>query len=170
LSRKVVTYPDAVLKKKTQPIERITEEVFKIVEEMTETMLKEDGVGLAANQIASLMRVFVLNITPREENPTPVAFINPEIIDKKDPVVDEEGCLSFPGLYLKISRANVVRVHARNLYNEDTAYEMTGLLARAIQHELDHLNGIVFIDRAEKEDEEKIRDYLAKIESCIKTK
>jgi len=131
-----------------------------LIDDMIETMKTKDGLGLAANQVGRDLQIFVLNLTPHEDAPTPAVFINPEILNQDGKVVEEEGCLSFPELYLKIARYKTVRLHAKNLHNEDTIYETGGLLARAIQHEIDHLNGIVFIDRAEKDDEKVVSDYL----------
>lgn len=160
----VLKYPDSILRKKAMPVEVISKEIFELVDNMIETMLNEDGLGLAANQIGSLMRIFVLNTTPMEETPKPVAVINPEILDKDGTIIDEEGCLSFPGLYLKVARAGHVRMRAKNLYNEDIIYETNGVLARAIQHEMDHLNGILFIDHVDKA-EENVKKYLDNLTS-----
>ena len=131
-----------------------------MVDKMIETMKTEEGLGLAANQIGKDFQIFVLNITPHEDIVTPSVFINPEILNQDGVLIEEEGCLSFPELYLKITRYETVRLHAKNLHNEDIIYETSGLLARAIQHEIDHLNGIVFIDRADKDDEKLVQEYL----------
>lgn len=165
---KLRKYPDPVLRKKAQPIERITQEIINLSDDMIATMLHEEGLGLAANQVGVLKRLFVLNTTPGEEKATPEVFINPEIIDNDDVVQEEEGCLSFPELYIKITRADKVRIHARNLRNEDVIYEMNGLLARAIQHEVDHLNGVLIIDHVttsqDKDAAEKYREEIGRCE------
>jgi len=156
----VLKYPTPGLRKKTSPVEKIGEDVFKLVEGMVETMLAEDGVGLAANQIGAEYRIFVMNTTPSDENPQPIVFINPIVLHKEGEIVDEEGCLSFPDLYLKIARPERVRVYAKDLYNEDFVLELSGLLARAVMHEVDHLDGILIIDHAAGAEKEKVEKYL----------
>jgi peptide deformylase len=165
---RIFKYPEAILRKRALPVEKISEDIIKLVDNMIETMLKEDGLGLAANQVGSTARIFVLNTTPHEDEPTPEVLINPEIINHEGRVHEEEGCLSFPELFLKIIRYERVRLHAKNLYNEDIVYETNGLMARAVQHEIDHLDGIVFIDRADKEDDPKVQEYLAKLDNTEK--
>lgn len=158
--RKIIKYPDPILRKRCRSVDRISKEIIELVDDMIDTMKTKDGLGLAANQIGKDFQIFVLNVTPHEDTATPSVFINPEILNQSGSATEEEGCLSFPELYLKIPRYDRVRLHAVNLNNEDIVYETNGLLARAIQHEVDHLNGIVFIDRAEKEDEKIVQDYL----------
>ena len=157
----VLKYPAAVLRKRTVPVKKIGEEIFALVEDMIETMLKEDGVGLAANQVGSEARIFVLNTAPSEDDPKPLVFINPVVLDQQGEIIDEEGCLSFPDLYLRIPRPEEVRVYAKSLYNEGFVLDLAGILARAVMHEMDHLNGILFIDRADAAEKEKIDKYLA---------
>jgi peptide deformylase len=158
--QKIIKYPDPILRKRCRSVDKISKEIIDLVDDMIETMKAEDGMGLAANQVDKDFQIFVLNVTPHEDTSTPLVFINPEILNQDGTVMEEEGCLSFPELYLKITRYETVRLHAKNLHNEDIVYETGGLLARAIQHEVDHLNGIVFIDRAEKDDEKVIQEYL----------
>jgi peptide deformylase len=114
---KIVKYPDSILRKRCLSVKRISKEIIDLSDE---------------NQVGSQVQVFVLNTTPREDSPTPEVFINPKILDQEGAVIEEEGCLSFPELYLKITRYEKVRLHAKNLYNEDIIYESSGLLARAI--------------------------------------
>ena len=156
----VIKYPAAILRKRTVPVEKIDEGIFTLVDEMIGTMLSEDGVGLAANQIGSETRIFVLNTALGEGEPKPLVFINPVVLDQHGEIVDEEGCLSFPELYLRIPRPEEVRVYAKSLYNEGFVLDLTGILARAVMHEMDHLNGILFIDRADAAEKEKIDKYL----------
>lgn len=161
MKRQVLKYPHVMLRSKAQPVERISKEILELANDLIETMLVEDGVGLAANQIGREYRVFVLN-TMNGEKAEPVVFVNPSIIDKTGEKCEEEGCLSFPDLYINITRAEEVRVQATNLYGEDVLYEAKGLLARAIQHEIDHLNGVLLIDHCGEADQEKVRLYLQK--------
>lgn len=156
----VLKYPSPELRKKASPVDKIGEDVFTLVDGMVETMLAEDGLGLAANQVGAEHRIFVLNITPSDDNPQTLVFINPVVLHKEGEIVDEEGCLSFPELYLKIPRPEKVRVHARNLYNEDFVLELSGLLARAVMHEVDHLDGILIIDHASDDEKEKIEKFI----------
>ena len=156
----ILKYPDLILRRKALPVEKISERIFTLVDNMVETMLRSEGVGLAANQVGSLNRIFVLNSTPQEDTPKPIAVVNPEILDQEGKVVEEEGCLSFPELYLKTARSEMIRIQAKNLYNETFVLDATGLLARAIQHEIDHLNGVLIIDYVDETEKEKVKEYL----------
>jgi len=167
---KIIKYPDSLLREKCLPVDNISKEVYKLVDDMIETMLKEDGLGLAANQVGSLSRIILINTSSQEDKPEPVAMINPVILNQEGSVIEEEGCLSFPELYLKIGRPERVRVHTKNLYSEDLVYEADGIMARAILHEIDHLNGIVFIDHVMKSEEEKIKKYLDTVDSTVREK
>jgi peptide deformylase len=157
---KVIKYPDAILRKKAAPVGKISKELFELTDTMIETMIKEDGVGLAANQVGILLRIFVLNTTPHEDTPTPVVMINPEVLNQEGSVTAEEGCLSFPELFLTIARPEKVRLHARDLYGEDFVYEMEGILARAVLHEIDHLNGTLIIDHADVSEQDRVKKYV----------
>lgn len=157
----VIKYPATALRKKTVPVRKIGEEIFTLVDKMIEIMLKEDGVGLAANQIGAEARIFVMNTAPNEDEPKPIVFINPVVLDEHGEVVDEEGCLSFPDLYLRIPRPEAVRVYAKSLYNEGFVLDLAGILARAAMHEMDHLDGVLFIDRADAVEKDKVEKYLA---------
>ncbi len=167
---KVLKYPHTLLREKAKPVDKISKEVYKLVDDMIETMLKEDGLGLAANQVGVLLRIFVINTASQGDEPEPIAMINPVILDQEGSVIIEEGCLSFPELYLNISRPERIRVHAKNLYNEDIVYETDGIVARAILHEIDHLNGILFIDHASETEEEKIKKFLEPLNSPAKNR
>lgn len=156
----VLKYPSGELRKKAIPVERIGEDVFKLVENMIQAMISEDGVGLAANQIGADYRIFVMNATPGADKVEPIVFINPVILQQEGEIIDEEGCLSFPDLYLKIARPERVQVQAKNLYNEDYVLELTGILARAAMHEVDHLDGVLIIDHASADEKEKVEKYL----------
>lgn len=168
----IIKYPDPILKKKTEPIEKISKEVFILVDNMIETMFKNDGIGLSSTQVGSLLRLFVINVSLDGDAPKPMAIINPQILSRESSEVHEEGCLSFPGLYLNIARPEKVRIHAKNLYNESNILEATGLLARVVIHEMDHLDGILFIERVAKtalEEQEKIKKYLNTLSNAIQT-
>lgn len=159
----IVKYPDPILKRKTEPVGKISKEVFTLVDNMIETMLNNDGLGLAATQVGSPLRLFVINVSLDGNVPKSMVVINPRVISEEDVEIHEEGCLSFPDLYLNIERPQKVRIHAKDLYNESTILDATGVLARAIMHEIDHLDGVLFIERVAKraqEEQEKIDKYL----------
>jgi peptide deformylase len=142
---KVVHYPDPVLKQVAKPVKEVNDEIKQLVKDMLETMYHDEGAGLAANQVNQALRVMVIDDSPDGSNP--MCFINPEIIHSTGHKLEGEGCLSFPGLYIDVERATNVTCKALNENGEEFTVEATGLLAKAIQHELDHINGITFIDR-----------------------
>ena len=147
--REIRIYPDEVLKKKAETVTDFNEEIRQIVNDMFETMYKRGGVGLAANQVGILKRIVIIDLHSGKENQgkEQIVLINPEIVTLEGEEIKEEGCLSLPGLYKKVKRAAYAKVKAQNLNGEEFTIEGEGLLARAFQHEIDHLNGIVFIDR-----------------------
>lgn len=156
----ILKYPNEILRQKTVPVSKITEEIFRLVEAMKESMLNNDGVGLAASQVGKTCRLFVLNTTPFEDLPTPIAIINPEIISQEGKNTDEEGCLSFPELRIDIERPESIRVQMQTLFNEKMVLEVNGFLARVVCHEIDHLNGVLFIDWVLEKDRVKVQKYL----------
>ena len=149
MEREIVIYPAEVLKERAEEVREFNQEVRDLVNDLFETMYRKGGVGLAANQVGVLKRVVVIDLHSRTEKQgkEQLVLINPEIISQEGEVVKEEGCLSLPGLYRKVKRAAYVKVKAQNVEGEEFELEAEGLLARALQHEIDHLNGIVFIDR-----------------------
>lgn len=136
---------DEILKKKSREVEKIDEKVLELIDDMLETMHKLNGVGLAAVQVGVLKRIVVIDIY--EEGVKPYILINPEIIKTKGEQTVEEGCLSFPNKFAKIVRPKEVEVKALNEKGEEIRIEAKDLLAQAICHEVDHLNGEVFIDK-----------------------
>ena len=146
-------YPDPILRKKCEEVRGVTEEIRSLGFEMIETMTENEGIGLAAPQVGELKRIIAVHpIKERslEEKTlrSPQIFINPKIVKKsKETLIDEEGCLSFPGLFLKIKRAREVEIEALNEGGEKIRVQAEGLPARVIQHEIDHLDGILFIDK-----------------------
>ncbi len=149
MEREIRIYPDEVLKKEAQRVEDFNSELRELVGDMFDTMYKKGGVGLAANQVGVLKRVFIVDLNSGKEGQgrEKLVFINPEIIHSEGEDVAQEGCLSLPGLWKKVKRAKRVVIKAQDLEGREFQMEAEGLLARALQHELDHLNGIVFIDR-----------------------
>ena len=142
---KIVKYGDPILRKKTEPITEITEDIIQLAEDMLETMYAAPGVGLAGPQVGKSLQICVIDIVP-EGKREPIVLINPKVLDGQDKVELEEGCLSFPKIYEKVKRWNKVRVEYVDLKGNLREVEVDGFLAKAFQHEIDHLNGKVFID------------------------
>ncbi|MCS7215182.1 MAG: peptide deformylase [Thermodesulfovibrio sp.] len=140
-------YPDAVLKKKAETISDINGDLQKLIDNMIETMYNANGVGLAAPQVGVLKRLIVVDTSPREENQSLLVLINPEIINAEGEILSEEGCLSLPGFITRLKRKEKVVVKGLDRKGKEIEIEATGLLARALQHEIDHLDGILLIDK-----------------------
>jgi peptide deformylase len=141
----VAIYPNPVLKTKAKPIEEINNETCQIAEEMLETMYNACGIGLAAPQVGLSIRLVVLDVTGEKTGER--VFINPYISEEKGETLEEEGCLSFPDVMGKNIRSQYVKVVAYNLKGKKLEIEAEGLLGRAWQHEIDHLNGCLFIEK-----------------------
>ena len=145
--REILLYPNPTLRKVAEPVERVDDEIRKLVEDMAETMYAAPGVGLAANQVGVLKRVFVIDTAAEDEPSQLRVFINPEIVEESGLQTWSEGCLSFPGASEDIKRAERVVVRALDAEGKPFELEAHGLLAVAIQHENDHLNGVLMIDK-----------------------
>lgn len=143
----ILTYPDPRLKQVAEPVTEVTDEIRRLVDDMAETMYAAPGVGLAANQVGVLLRVFVIDIAGEDEPSDLKVFINPEITKTEGTQTWEEGCLSFPGVMEEIRRAERVKVKALGRDGKPFELDADGLLAVAIQHETDHLNGVVMLDK-----------------------
>ena len=143
-------YPDPVLRKKTSRVARIDDSIHRLIEDMVETMHAAPGVGLAANQVGVPLQVAVIDLSSREEKTEHhplLVIINPEILFMEGAVVEEEGCLSIPEYAENVRRAARVKVRAQDRAGKSFELEAEGLLAKALQHEIDHLNGLLYIDR-----------------------
>ncbi|MEI6713309.1 MAG: peptide deformylase [Verrucomicrobiota bacterium] len=160
--RKIVMYGDPVLRAVGAKIGEITDEVRTLAKDMLETMVHEDGVGLAAQQVGFALQMAVIDVSCSEDRPSamwvngqsvnladymPMVLLNPVVELEKDKEIGSEGCLSFPKMHTDISRAAKVKCRAMMLDGKELEFEATGLLSRAVQHEVDHLNGVLFIDR-----------------------
>ncbi len=145
---KIVRYPHPALRHPGRNVTAVDKQLRLQVGEMMETMYEAKGLGLAAPQVALPFQLMVMNITgdPNQREQEEI-FINPVIVERKGSVDDEEGCLSFPGLYQKVRRAKTIKVQAYNLKGELIEKVVSDLEARAWQHEIDHLNGVLFIDK-----------------------
>lgn len=147
MPRKIVHYPHPALRHKAGPVKAIDKELHLQIGEMKELMYQARGLGLAAPQVALPFQLLVMNISGDAKQPEKEeVFLNPRIVEKKGVMDDEEGCLSFPGLYQNIRRAQTIKVQAYNLKGELVEKVVSDLESRAWQHEIDHLNGVLFID------------------------
>lgn len=140
-------YPDEILKKKAETISEINGDLQKLIDNMIETMYNANGVGLAAPQVGVLKRLIVVDTSLREENRSLVVLINPKIIATEGEILSEEGCLSLPGFTTRLKRKEKVIVKGLDRKGKEIEIEATGLFARALQHEIDHLDGILLIDK-----------------------
>jgi len=149
--RDIIILPDRRLRSVSGPVARIDSDIRTLVDDMFETMYDAPGVGLAAIQVAVPLRVVVMDLSKREESAQPQVFINPEIVWRsEDPSVYEEGCLSIPDIHEDVERPARVRVKYLDVDGNAREAEAEGLFATCIQHEIDHLNGVLFIDHISK--------------------
>lgn len=145
--RPILIYPDPFLLRKSAPVAKVDERIRELVRDMFETMYAAKGVGLAAPQVGVGKRVIVVDVSPVDKEIAPLALINPVIVESRGSVTGTEGCLSIPGVEGEVPRAEFVLVSGLDPQGEEVGIRAEGLLARALQHEIDHLDGILFIDR-----------------------
>jgi len=141
--RTIRIYGDDLLRKKSRVVDEIKPRILLLIKDMKETMYNSKGIGLAAPQVGILKRIVVIDI-----GNGPIALINPEIVDMQELQVAEEGCLSIPGIQKNVERPEKVKVRALNENGEEIIIDGEGLLARALCHEIDHLDGVLFVDKA----------------------
>jgi peptide deformylase len=162
----IYLYGTGVLRKKAKPVQKISDETIKLIVDMFETMHKAQGIGLAANQVGSLDRVIVIDVSEVEhwEHIKPFPLINPEVVSREGAIAMEEGCLSIPDVRDEVQRDEkiIVRFKDSNFHTQEL--EATGLLARVILHELDHLNGVLFLDHLSKEKLKAHKEHLKQIQ------
>jgi len=157
-------YGDPVLHEKALPIEAITEEEHQIAKKMLATMYSNPiGIGLAATQVGILKRLIVIDIDRDDPDNAPIVLINPEILEHEGESVIEEGCLSIPELKAEVKRPEKVIVSARTLDDEEIVIEDGSLLSRVLQHEIDHLNGVLFIDHLSRKKQKRLKAKLRQI-------
>jgi peptide deformylase len=145
---KIVQYPHPALRWKSKPLRRVDAELHKIIREMFAAMYEARGVGLAANQVDLPYRLFIVNLTADpEQTDQEQVFLNPVLSKPKGQAESEEGCLSLPGLYGEVMRPERITLNAYNLSGQELSADLDGLFARVVQHETDHLDGVLFIDR-----------------------
>lgn len=175
----IYTYGQPVLRKKAKPVKSGDGEFVKFVEDMIETMHKANGIGLAANQVGSLQRVLVVDVSDvlkervesgdidNDEVPpeakAPLVMINPVVLQEEGEFVMEEGCLSIPDIREEVKRTEAIQVKYKDLHMRDNELFADGLLARVILHEIDHLNGVLFIDHLSKMKQKLLRGRLNKV-------
>ena len=178
--REIVIYGDPVLRKKGKQIDKITEEIRTLAEDMIETMHDAHGVGLAAQQVGESIQLTVVDVSDAENRPSrmwidgqevdpkdhmPLILINPQLELSRETEIGPEGCLSFPEITADITRAERVTVKALDVDGKPVSFEAEGLLSRAVQHETDHLNGILFIDRMSSAAKATLGSKLKKLAS-----
>ena len=145
--KEIAVYPEEVLKTRAEPVDRVDDEVRKLIDDMAETMYAAPGVGLAANQVRVLKRVLVIDIDHPEGTPNLITMVNPEIVERSGEIDWEEGCLSFPGINVDVTRSAKLKVRALDRDGNPFELEAEELLAVAIQHEIDHLDGVTLADK-----------------------
>jgi peptide deformylase len=160
LTVQIVNYPHPTLRYKSKPIRRVDADLKRIVGEMFDLMYKAKGVGLAANQVDLPLRLFVANEASDPDEGEELVFINPVLSRPKGTATREEGCLSLPELYGEVTRPERIHVQAYNLQGELFEGELSGLLGRIVQHETDHLDGVLFIDRLSETGQMNLREDL----------
>jgi len=151
-------YGDPILRKVAEPVRTVTPEIKQIIQDMVETMWHQVGVGLAAPQVGISLRLLVMDDGKRSAR----ALINPEIVERKGSVRDEEGCLSLPGIFADVDRSKSVRVSAEDEEGRPISFEAHGFQAKVIQHEIDHLDGVLFIDRLSPIARDRIKKRIQK--------
>ena len=179
----IVKYGSPVLRQRGARIEGITPEIKKLIADMFETMEENHGVGLAAQQVGVAKQLTVIDVRAVTDRPStleldgepadvekfmPLVLINPEVTPVGEPVKGSEGCLSFPEIYAEISRPESVDVKALDAKGKPISFRCGGLLARAVQHETDHLNGLLFIDRMEKKTKQELQPELNELQAATK--
>jgi peptide deformylase len=179
----IVKYGTPILRKKGDRITEVTPTIKKLISDMFETMYAHKGVGLAAQQVGLALQLTIIDVRGVTDRPSslelngqpadvhefmPLVLMNPEIKPVGQPVAGPEGCLSFPEIFAEITRPDVVDVKAMNQEGQQIEFRCGGLLARAVQHETDHLHGILFIDRMTKETKEQLRPELEEMQAETK--
>ena len=158
--REILEFPDPRLRTVARPVERFDQDLAELVEDLFETMYAEKGIGLAATQVNAHQRVLVMDTSDGRDRPR--AFVNPEIISADGTQIYEEGCLSVPGIYAKVERAERITVRARHPDGSEFTVDLEGLDAVCLQHEVDHLDGKVFVDYLSPLKRQMVRKRLEK--------
>ena len=162
----IYTYGTSILRKKAKPVQKIDDGIIKLVMDMFDTMRKASGIGLAANQVGNLHRVIVVDVSDIEEysETKPLVVINPEVIEQDGNWIMEEGCLSIPDVRDEVERPERIRIRFKDTNFESVEMDVEGLLGRVLLHELDHINGILFLDHLAPKKRKAHTDALKKIQ------
>jgi len=168
----IILYPDKKLKMKSRPVEKVDDEIRKLLDDMTETMYEAPGVGLAAPQVGRNIRAIVVDTTnstalEQKEGSGLLHLVNPEIIDSSGEQIGEEGCLSVPGFVANVKRKNYIKIGALDREGNPVKIESTDILARVLQHEIDHLDGILFFERLGRLKKELLLKKINKAFECV---
>ena len=161
----ILEYPDKRLRTVAKPVKKINDAVNKLIKDMFDTMYNAPGIGLAATQVNSHQRIIVIDVSENQNDP--ISLINPEIIDKSGEIESEEGCLSVPSYYENVKRANNIRVKSLDQNGDTIQTNASGVLAICIQHEIDHLDGILFVDHLSKLKQKRLKKKTKKIKTTI---
>lgn len=156
----ILHFPDPRLKRVAEPVKVVNEEIKQLVDDMLQTMYENNGIGLAATQVGILHRVIVYDVS--REGKEPGYLINPELLKTEGESKYKEGCLSIPGVYEEVCRPATIQVKGLNLEGKEICFEAQSLLATCIQHEIDHLNGTLFIDHLSRLKQQRAREKLKK--------
>ena len=156
----ILEYPDKRLRTVAKPVKKINDTVNKLIKDMFDTMYNAPGIGLAATQVNSHQRIIVIDVSENQNDP--ISLINPEIIDKSGEIESEEGCLSVPSYYENVKRANNIRVESLDQNGDIAQTNASGMLAICIQHEIDHLDGILFVDHLSKLKQKRLKKKTKK--------
>ena len=166
--REILTEPNKILREKSVPVEKVDKELQQLMDDMLETMYAAPGIGLAAIQVGIPKRVIVMDLAPKDEPRNPMYFVNPQIIKKSENISTyEEGCLSVPGQFAEINRPEQCHVKYLDYHGKQKEMKAEGMLATCIQHEMDHLEGILFIDYLSKLKKTMIIKKLSKQKSKL---
>tara|TARA_Y100000590_G_C15136897_1_gene794669 strand:- start:83 stop:607 length:525 start_codon:yes stop_codon:yes gene_type:complete len=166
--REILTEPNKILREKSVPVEKVDKELQQLMDDMLETMYAAPGIGLAAIQVGIPKRVIVMDLAPKDEPRNPMYFVNPQIIKKSENISTyEEGCLSVPGQFAEINRPEQCHVKYLDYHGKQKEMKAEGMLATCIQHEMDHLEGILFIDYLSKLKKTMIIKKLSKQKKAI---
>ncbi|MFB1482779.1 peptide deformylase [Corallococcus sp. RDP092CA] len=163
--REILIWPDPILKQKAKPVAKVDDKVRALIKDMFETMYAAEGVGLAAPQVGILQRIIVLDTRPQQPESKPLAMINPELVSLEGETTYTEGCLSIPGEAEDVDRAAIATVRYLDEDGQEQTLRCDGLLAIAVQHETDHLDGTVFVDHVSTLKREFIRKRMKKLKA-----
>ncbi len=161
----IYTYGDEILKKVAKPLKRVDEKLQTLIDDMFETMIQANGIGLAAPQVGVSIRLLVVDVSSVKDykHVPPMVIINPKILETRGEVLMEEGCLSIPGIRQEVWRPDVIKLKYRDRNFQEHVEEFDGLVSRVIQHELDHLNGELFIEKLDSKTRRSLRAELEAI-------